>query len=402
MNRFTDTFIKGEKPSLKIRELYEGDGFGFRITPNGIKTFFYRYKIDGKRAKVTIGRYPQVTLAAARKRFAELSAMRKVGLNPIKVIEQQEQKKNDTVGKLILDWYKNYAEKHLKKPLHIKQQIDADIIPLIGDLLLDKIQTRDITKALDIIVSRGAPIHANRVLSTIKQAFNYGASRGTLQHNVAVNIRARDIGGIEKPKERYLTLKEIKKVWDFLGSEKNLMSSHLANAIKILLLTGVRTAELRLATWGEFDFEKSLWTIPAAHSKGGSIHMVHLSEQVKDLLYEMKSEGDSQYLLPKLEDDKPIAEQALPRAVNRIQERIGIPKWTPHDCRRTFSTHLSETLRVDAVVIEKLLSHKLPRIMATYNKNEMLHERKEALDKWGQYIENLVCFSNVILFEQAV
>lgn len=317
MSRFTDTSIKGLKPSQKRQEVYEGGGFGIRITPNGIKTFFYRFKVNGKTDKITLGQYPQVGLADARKRFTELSAFRKAGLNPKEVIEQQEQKKNDTVGKLINDWYANYAVKHLKKPLQVRQQIDSDIIPMLGDMALESIQTRHITKALDAIVSRGARIHANRVLSTIKQVFNYGASRGSLQHNVASNIRARDIGGVEHPKERYLTMTEIKKVWSFLGSKKNLMSLHLSNAIKIILLTGVRTAELRLAQWDEFNFieSESLWLIPAEHSKNGIAMKIHLSEQVKALLIEMREASDSKYVLPTVDGGSPITEQALPRAV---------------------------------------------------------------------------------------
>jgi len=79
--------------------------------------------------------------------------------------------------------------------------------------------------SLYTIVERGAPIHANRVLSTIKQAFNYGVSRGSLQYNPASNIRARDIGGTEKPRERFLSIDEIKKVWLFLDQESHLTSA---------------------------------------------------------------------------------------------------------------------------------------------------------------------------------
>jgi integrase len=402
MSSFTDTYIKALKPLAKRYEEYEGGGFGIRVTPNGIKTWIYRYKIDGKTGKLTLGHYPAMSLANAKKRFAELSGLRREGLNPKDIIEQNKQKESNTVGKLVLEWYSSYVVKHLKKPLQIKQQIDADIIPLLGNMALDRIHTRDITKALDLIVSRGSPVHANRVLSTIKQAFNFGVSRGSLQHNVASNIRARDIGGLEKPRDRYLSMAEIKKLWLFLDSEKNQMSLHLSHAIKILLLTGVRTAELRLAQWDEFNFDDSLWTIPAEHSKSGTIMKIHLSDQVKALLNEMKQTNNSRFVMPTFEGDSPVAEQLLPRAINRIQERLDIPKWTPHDCRRTFATHLGETLRVDPVVIEKCLNHKLPRIMATYNKNEMLHERKEALDKWGRYVEDLVTVSNVIPFEQAV
>lgn len=402
MSTFTDTYIKALKPKLTRYEEYEGGGFGIRVTPHGIKTWIYRYKINGKTDKLTLGHYPTMSLANAKKRFAELSGLRREGQTPKQIIEQEEQKENNTVCKLIQAWYSGYAEKSRKKPRQIKQQIDADIIPLLGHLSLDKIQTIDIAKALDKIVARGAPIHANRVLSTIKQAFNYGVSRGSLQYNPASNIRTRDIGGLEKPRDRVLTLDEIKKIWFFLDSDKSQMAFHTKCAIKIILLTGVRTAELRLAKWDEFNLDESLWTIPAEHCKGGETHKIHLSDQVKDLLTVLSQEYNSGHVIYGESQFKPLSENALSRAVARIQDRIGIPKWTAHDLRRTFATHLGETLSVDPVVIEKCLGHKMPRIMATYNKNEMLLERKEALNRWSQHLNILLLNGNIIILKQAV
>ena len=400
MSNFTDTYIKALKPSNKRFEEYEGGGFGVRISPTGAKTWIYRYKINGKTDKLTLGHYPNMSLANAKKRFIELSEQRKEGLNPKALIKQAAQKENNTVGKLVLDWYSGYAEKNRKKPLQIKQQIDADIIPSLGHFALDKIQTIDIVAALDKIVARGARIHANRVLSTIKQALNYGVSRGNLTHNPATGIRSRDIGGIEKPRERVLNLSEIKKIWLFLDTNNNQMSAQIKIAIKIILLTGVRTSELRLATWDEFNFTESLWTVPAINSKGGLIHKIHLSEPVKNLLDELKEISNSDFVICGVDAAKPLTENALARAISRIQKRVGIPRWTAHDGRRSFATHLGETLRIDPVVIEKCLGHKMPRIMATYNKNEMLPERKDALIQWSYYIENLVMNANVIALEK--
>ncbi|QDQ39358.1 tyrosine-type recombinase/integrase [Legionella geestiana] len=89
-------------------------------------------------------------------------------------------------------------------------------------------------------------------------------------------------------------------------------------------------------------------------------------------------------------EDVPLSPKALSRAINRIQERVGIPHWTAHDLRRSFCTQLGEALHIDPVVIEKCLGHKMPKIMATYNRNEMLVQRKEALTKWSSYLENIL------------
>ncbi|HFT7236994.1 TPA: tyrosine-type recombinase/integrase, partial [Legionella pneumophila] len=247
-----------------------------------------------------------------------------------------------------------------------------------------------ITIALDKIVQRGAPIHANRILSTIKQVLNYAVSRGYIQYNPATNIRSRDIGGIEKPRERVLSPEEIRIIWKFLESDKSQMSESARLAIKVIILTGVRTGEIRLAQWHQFDFEQSLWTIPPEHSKGGITVKIHLSELTKKLLLQFKEQSVSPFVIPGITIDVPMSKDALPRAIKRIQNRVGIPEWTAHDLRRTFATQLGESLNIDPVVIEKCLGHKMPRIMATYNKNEMLPQRKEALDSWANHIARLI------------
>jgi len=389
MNQFTDTFIKRLKPQEKRDEKFEGGGFGILIYPAGTKTWIYRYKIDNKKEYIILGHYPDMSLADARKCFTELREKRRSGINPKEYTQEQEERELYTVESLITEWYSSYIEKHRAQPKQIKQLIDADIIPLLGKKKLETIKTKDVTIALDSIVKRGSPIHANKVLAALKQAFSYGVRRGSLQQNPAERLLAKDIGGAEKPRDRHLTLDEIKILWLFLDSDNHAISLQIKNAIKIILLTGVRTGELRLATWSEFNFEQSLWTIPAEHTKTDAVMKIHLCDITKKILYELKEHIHSDYVIPSITRDAALTEKALPKAIMRIQTRVGIPQWTAHDLRRTFATQLGETLNVDPVVIEKCLGHKMPKIMATYNKNEMLPQRKEALDQWGDYIDKL-------------
>lgn len=387
---FTDTFVKHLKPQAKRLEKFEGGGFGILVYPSGTKSWIYRYKINDKRDYIIFGYYPAMSLSEARKCFNELRDIRRTGANPKQQIAQERGREKHSVKTLMTMWYENYVEKQYKQPLKIKQHIEMNIIPMLGNLELDKIQTIDITYALDAIVKRGAPIHANRILSTLKQAFSYAVNRGSMQQNPAANIRARHIGGTEKPCERYLSLEEIKTIWHFLDGNICKISLQIKCAIKIMILTGIRTGEIRLAQWHSIDFDKSLWIIPAEHTKGSIIHKIHLSDLTKSVFKELKSISDSTLVLPGLMTNKPLDEGAIPRAIKRIQNKIGIPEWTAHDLRRTFATQLGETLNVDPVVIEKCLGHKMPRIMATYNKNEMLLQRKDALEQWAQCVQNLL------------
>jgi integrase len=390
MEKFTHNKILGLLPKERRYLINEGNGFCLRISPQGTKTWFYRYKFNGKEKWLTIGHFPAMGVAEARKCFNEYWEMRSSGQDPEKISFERQIQKSNTLQTLVTEWYNNYIIKHRKQPQQIKQQIDADIIPLLGNLELNKLQTLDITRALDTIVKRGAPVHANKVLSTLKQVFNYAVNRGELLTNPAAQLRSRDIGGVEKPKERYLTLDELKTLWLFLESDQHGLSLSITQAIKIIILTGVRTAEIRLATWSEFDFDQSLWIIPSAHTKTAMIMKIHLTPQTKSILQTLREISFSEYVLTGNDTSSPLSEKAISKAVSRIQERVGIPYWTAHDLRRTFATQLGETLHVDPVVIEKCLGHKMPKIMATYNKNEMLPQRKEALEQWGQYIQRLI------------
>jgi len=394
MKKFTDNQIKNLKPEEKTHRITEGNGFYIRITPQGKKAWLYRYHYAGKDQIITLGYYPAMTLSQARTACQGLFDLWQSGVDPKAHMIKLAEAKTDTVKKLVTGWYTNYILKERKQPKQIEQLINADIVPLLGSVELAKLTPALVTRALDTIVKRGSPVHANKVLAALKQAFSYGVRRGALQENPAILLQARDIGGIEKPRDRNLSIDEIKTLLLFLNNDKNRMSLQTKNAIKIILYTGIRTGELRLATSDEIDFQNSLWTIPKENTKQGEVMKIHLSEPVKDMFRELLAASTSKYILS-AKAGEPLSLKALPRAINRIQDRVGIDHWTAHDLRRSFCTQLSQSLFIDPVVIEKCLGHKMPKIMATYNKNEMLPQREEALTRWSQYLDSLLA-ENVI------
>ena len=387
--KFTDPGIKALKPTDKTYRETEGNGFYIRVTPQNKKAWLYRYYYAEKDHNVTLGYYPAMSVSQARAAYQTLSDLWQSGIDPKAHIAKLAETKTDTVKKLVMGWYTNYILKERKQPLQIKQLIDADIIPLLGSVELAKLSPSLVTDALDKIVTRGSPVHANKVLAALKQAFSYGVRRGAMIENPAMLLQARHIGGIEKPRDRYLTTEEIKELLLFLDSNNNRMSLQTKLAIKIILHTGIRTGELRLAIFSEVDYQSSLWTIPKEHTKQGEVMRIYLTEPVKAMFKELQTVSTCKDVLS-AKGGEPIGLKALSRSINRIQERVGIPHWTAHDLRRSFCKHLGEKLHVDPVVMEKCLGHKMPKIMATYNKNEMLPQRKEALIRWSQYLENLL------------
>ena len=189
-------------------------------------------------------------------------------------------------------------------------------------------------------------------------------------------------------------MEELKTVWVYLDSDRHKLSTQSVCAIKLIILTGSRLSEIRDAYWSEFDFDNQLWTIPKERYKTGIEHKVHLTNVMIELLKKLKERSkDSDKILPSM------AEKSLGHSVKRSQTRIGIEKWTLHDLRRTLASRLADTLGIDVVVIEKLLGHKLPKIMATYQKDEMIPKRQAALEAWSDKIEILVNNDNIVVLK---
>ena len=138
----------------KQYEEYEGQGFGIKISPKGTKTWIYRYKIKDKTEKVSLGHYPDMSLADAKRKFLELKELKRKGINPRQALAPEPEEDKTTVKDLVNRWYINYIAKHRKQPLQVRQLIDADIIPLLGKKNIEELEAKDITKELDKIVNR--------------------------------------------------------------------------------------------------------------------------------------------------------------------------------------------------------------------------------------------------------
>jgi len=386
--KFTDNYVKNLKPEPgKQIEISDTTGLMLRVSPGGTKTWVYRYSFEGTRRRLAIGTYPPVSLADARGEYAKAEEKRKRGTDPA----VNDYDKKGTVQELADEFYHRYLLKERKRADIPKQILDSIIVPALGAKKLVDLKPRDVIKALDPVVDRGARTQANRALSLTKQMFSYGVSRGLIPMNPAAEIKRTVVGGKEAPKDRSLSLGEIRTLWLSLDDEElSRVSPQVRIGLKILLLTGVRTGELRLAEWAHIDFEKGLWTVPAAITKTKIVHKVPLPPLVKRLFLQLREySGGCKFVMQSFADEgKPFTDKAICRAVDRMQDKIGIPYWTAHDLRRTFSTLLSD-MGTAPHIVEKCLGHKLPKIMATYNQHEWLTERREALNRWAERIEIL-------------
>ena len=387
-----DKLLRNLKAREARYEVADAGGLSVRVTATGTITFQYRFRVEGKQHRMDFGNYPDLSLADARELHRTARNKLALGTNPIeekRVLEVTE-RRSLTVAELVEDFMKKEIRVTRKRPLYAEEILNNNVVSVLGKKKAKDVSRRDIVEMLEAVVARGSPVMANRTGSITKQMFSFAQTRGYLESNPCSNITRTSIGGQEKPKEYFLTYQEIWKFWH--GIEKANFSESLKIALKILLTTGQRRCEIIYGEWAQIDFVKERWIIPASLSKNGKEHVVHLAPMAIELFKLLKSySSDSKYLVPSpvLEDDVPISERAINRAVARNRDELGLKELSPHVLRHTFSTKLSG-LGVAPHVIEKLLNHQLGGMFAVYNHHPYYAERKAALLLWSSKLEEIL------------
>ena len=392
----TDTFLRKIHITGKVYEKADRDGLSIRVSPKGKITFQYRYRFDGAACRARYGNYPDTSLAEARERHREARQLLDRNINPIAHWRELEaiRRQADTVEDLCLEWLNNYAYRHRRRPDTPERTIKVDVIPQIGQLTLDSLNRRIISReVLQPIVDRGSPTQANETLTLIKQIFQYGVEHGYMEFSPCAGMSKKNVGGEQKSRDRYLNDNEIAAVWNQLDTAVS--SKPISLAIKLLLLTGQRRGEINKAKWRDISFEERLWKIPAENAKNGREHRVWLSDCALELFVGLRelSFGSEWVLSSPQKPDLPITERVITRAVARGQDDFGIAKWTPHDLRRTVATKMNE-LGVAPHVVEKILNHQMEGVMATYNRHDYWEESIAAWQLWSERLFSICICSN--------
>ena len=340
-----------------------------------------------------MGNYPAVTLAEAREK----------GLNPAdaRLEAKREAREAPTVAQLVDYYIEHYAKRQKKSWAEDERLLKKDVIPHIGQVKARAVRRRDIIDLVEEIADRGAPVSANRTLAVLSRMFNFAVEREILEATPAAGIRRVHK---EHGRQRVLSEEEIRTFWTNLPKAK--MSAGIKLALPLMLVTGQRRVEVVEAAWDEFDLSANWWTIPAARAKNGLAHRVPLSPFALELLGRVKAlSADSPYLFPSprkvipeatqqqpdgaAERPRPITVRALTRAVDRNIKTLGVADFTPHDLRRTVASHMAG-IGIPRLVIAKLLNHVETGITAVYDRHGYDTEKREALERWADWLRALV------------
>lgn len=396
----TDAEIRTLKPRAGERySKADTGGLLLDITPGGVRSWLFRYRLNGKREKVVIGRYPAVSLADARGLRDTLACRVRAGKSPFQ--EQRLTRSGVSADPTMREfgdrYYKEQVEKIQKRPKDIRRYLDSEIYPTLGERKLKEITALDVQALVYRKRDNGRPAAAMRIRMVLKQIFGYAIELQLVPMDPTSMVAPRYIGKATRRK-RNLTPKEIREV--MMVVYRSNMRRQFKLALHIILLTLVRKSMLLLAEWGEIDHKLGEWTIPKEHMKGKKgeehEHVVYMSRQVVKLFDELRElAGGSEFMLPgRSSIKKPFAENALNKALEGVS--FNMEPFTIHDLRRTGATQLREH-KWDPDVVEKALSHEKGGVEGIYNRAEYASERKKMLQWWANYIDSIVTEEKVIV-----
>ena len=371
---FTDAFIKSLKPAATRYDIYDKNlaGFGVRVSKSGTKSWVALSRNMERKTRVTLGRYPQMPLAAARQR----------AMNALLEMADGEFKRSTNLqlfAHALDDWYEK-DQRQNKSFMQVKNAMELHVRPSLKDFKLSNIEKRDIIRIIDRIAVR-APIQANRVLAFTRRFFNWCVARDLLAVSPANGIAKAKT---ETSRDRVLSKDELTAVYNATFQ----MRYPFGPLFRILIFTGQRLNEVAGVKWSEINLDARKWELPRDRSKNKASHIVHLSDPVLDELNALV--GPAQHTL--LFTTTGVSHvSGFSKAKARLDRISGVSNWRLHDLRRTFATIATEELEFEPVVVDRVLNHvggSVKGIAAVYQKGQYLEKRKAALDVWARYVQN--------------
>jgi integrase len=356
-------------------------GFGVKVTPKGRKVFIVMYRLAGagsRLRKYTIGPYGRITLAMARAQAQKIFAARLDGRDPA---EEKKQSRRRLVVDRIDDLIDRFIQEHVSRvgtSKRLTNLLRRDVVPYWGTKSIHEIKKRDVSDLASVIAQRNA--HAShRLLKTLKTFFKWCVGRAVIDFSPTDGLAS---GYRETSRDRVLTDQELAAI--ILGARK--MPHPYRGIVEFLALTGQRREEAAQLQRNELDEKARTWIIPSSRTKNKKAHIVHLSEPAWRVVAKTP-EGDLVF-----GTSRGKRFQAFGKGKRALDKLSGTTGWRLHDLRRTIVSGMAR-LGVPPHVADKILNHQVGTISgvaAVYQRHDFLADRKEALDRWGAHVEEII------------
>ncbi|MER1846430.1 tyrosine-type recombinase/integrase [Proteus mirabilis] len=388
--KLTDMAIKKAKPREKVYSLGDGNGLSLIVEPNGSKGWRFRYQFNGKSKMISLGIYPVITLNEAREKRDNARKLVANGVDPSEARKEERNKvsgqSENTFKKITLEWFNGRKDRWSEGYRDdMMEAFENDVFPYIGDRPIAEIKPLELLEVLSIMEKRGVTEKLKKVRQRCDEVWKYAIITGRAEYNPAPDLASAFIPH-QRENYPYLLADELP---EFLSSVDKYQGSQIVRtALNILMLTGLRPGELRKSEWSFIDFESRTWKLPEKIMKMGRVHVVPMSDQVISLLRQIQPiSGDYQYIFPsRTNHKKHLSEMAINTMIGRMGYR---GRATGHGFRHTMSTILHEK-GFNTAWIELQLAHvDKNSIRGTYNHALYLEGRREMMQWYADYIDEL-------------
>jgi integrase len=389
----TDRAIKKLPLPQNRREVPDGrvTGLYLVLQSSGAKSWALRYRSAGVPRKLTLGGYPTLSIAEARRRAQKALGALAGGNDPAadkkatrEALRAAREADADSIERVVALYVQRHAKLKIKRSAEVERVLNKEVVERWKGRRLSQITRAQIHDMLDSIVDRGAPIRANRVFEQFRSLCKWAIGRGIIDRNPCEEVKAPSP---ETKRERVLDDTEIGLVWQ--AFEK--VGWPFGKVGQLLLLTGAREREVAGMEWKEIDLTSRTWTLPATRAKNKREHVVPLSDAAVEII-----SG-----LPRLEARKFVfsvtgrtSVSGFSNAKKKVNGAMAesIPHWTFHDLRRTVATNLQK-LGVRLEVTEACLNHvggSRAGIVGLYQRHDWKDEKRAALQAWARKLEEIV------------
>ncbi|MGA9820507.1 MAG: tyrosine-type recombinase/integrase, partial [Desulfobaccales bacterium] len=383
----TDTKVRTTRPTEKPQKLFDGRGLFLLVTPTGGRLWRFKYRFGGSEKLLSIGTYPETSLAEARQRRDQSSALLANGIDPSETKKAQKtagNRETETFEIIGREWHAKFspswATSHANATI---RRLELFIFPWLGARPVITITAPELLAALRRIEAKGALETAHRVKQVCGQVFRYAIATGRAERDPSGDLR----GAIPPASGKHMaTITDPKEIAGLLRSIDDYRGGIVTRcALQLAPLVFVRPGELRQAEWSEFNLETAEWRIPAEKMKAGTVHIIPLSRQAIDILREIHPlTGHGRYVFPSPRtDSRPMSSNAILSALRRMG--YAKDEMSGHGFRSMASTLLNEQgWNRDA--IERQLAHaERNSARAAYNYAEFMPERKKMMQAWADY-----------------
>jgi len=382
----TNSKIKNSKPSLKRITLSDSHGLVLFIEPSGSKLWRYRYRWQRKATMMSLGKYPEVTIIEARSKRDEIRNLINSGINP-QTFKKNSSDSGITFNEVFNQWHQNQLDNWTASYAHdIRQRAETYLIKYLGKKPITEISSKDIKMILLDLNNRDLLDTLEKIRGIAKKVFAYAVGMDWVENNPARDIPL-DIFK-KKQKRHYATItnpNEISRLLKALEMHKG--SYEVRMALKIAPHLFLRPGELVGLRWSEVDLDENIIRINASRMKMKLDHIVPISSQVKKMLIGLKRLTAGDLVFPGRNRTRNITTNSLLVAIRSLG--FGTSEFTTHGFRHMASTRLNE-MGFKGELIEKQLAHREKNnVRAVYNHADYLEERKEMMQTWSNYLNNL-------------